>query len=303
MNRRRRELVRDSDAGDSLELLLVAAVATILINRAFLYLTNYPQIAFSSLHIAHMLWGGLIMLISIVMLLRYWNPTLRRFAAFTSGIGFGLFIDELGKFITKDNDYFFKPTIAIIYIIFVVMYLVFRRFGSQARSISEQEESVNQLIRSRLKASQESPVLRWYDCIHDKVRNWLDRMLALPKFVPSIMVLFVVKSLAQFGVILGWENPGWLPFRSLSGLSLAGAVLSGTLVLIGLVRLKSSRRSGVQWFKRAILLNIFVTQVFIFYQSQLTAIWGLGLDLLTYICIDYYIRLHSDMISLQEPSS
>lgn len=295
MSRSKRELIRDSDAGDSLELLLVAAVATILINRVFLYLTNYPQIAFSSFHIAHMLWGGLIMLISIVMLLRYWNPTLRRFAAFTSGIGFGLFIDELGKFITKDNDYFFQPTIAIIYVIFVVMYLVFRRFGSQARAISEREASFNRMIRSGMDSSRESSVLRGYDYVRDKVRTLLDRALALSSFVPVIMVLFVVKSIAQFGVILGWVNPGWLPLRNLSGLSLAGASVSGLLVLTGLLRLRSSRRSGVCWFKRAILLNIFVTQVFIFYQSQLTAIWGLGLDLLTYVCIDYYLRIHSEM--------
>ncbi len=35
----RKGLVRDSDAGDMLELLLVISVATILINRAFLALT------------------------------------------------------------------------------------------------------------------------------------------------------------------------------------------------------------------------------------------------------------------------
>jgi len=297
MNSRKQELVRDSDAGDSLELLIVAAIATILINRAFLSLTHYPRIAFGSFHIAHMLWGGLIMLVSIVMLLRYWNPSLRRFAAFTSGIGFGLFIDELGKFITKDNDYFFQPTIAIIYIIFVVMYLLFRRFRSQAESISDREMSVNTLIRSRLAVSEESPVLRGYDYIQAKVHVWFDRMLAIPRFVPSVMILFVLKSLAQFGILLGWVDPDWLPLRSLSGLSLAGAVLSGSVVIVGLFRLRSSRRSAVHWFKRAILLNIFVTQVFIFYQSQLTAIWGLGIDLLVYVCIDYYIRLHGDMAS------
>ena len=51
-------LIRDTDSGDMLELLFVISVTTILINRAFLALTGYPRIAFGSLHIAHMLWGG-----------------------------------------------------------------------------------------------------------------------------------------------------------------------------------------------------------------------------------------------------
>ena len=58
-----RVLVRDSDVGNLFELLLVISVTTILINRAFLALTGYPKIAFGSFHIAHMLWGGLLMLV------------------------------------------------------------------------------------------------------------------------------------------------------------------------------------------------------------------------------------------------
>jgi hypothetical protein len=73
-----------------------------------------------------MLWGGLGMVIAFGILLTMasavWKPT----AALVGGFGFGLFIDELGKFITKDNDYFYRPTIALIYAVFVVLFLISR---------------------------------------------------------------------------------------------------------------------------------------------------------------------------------
>lgn len=288
-------LVRDTDAGDMLELLLVIAVATILINRVFLALTGYPQIAFGSFHIAHMLWGGLLMLIALVMLFHYWNPSVRRLAAFISGIGFGLFIDELGKFITSDNDYFFKPTIAMIYIIFVAMYLIFRKL-TESDSFSEREVKANEAIRRELGNGydRESRWLKSYDCVRNRSKAVMMRILATPRFIPAVMIFFVCISLVQFAAILGWINPGWMPMRNVSGLSLAGAFSSSVLVLTGLLVMRSSRIKAVRWFKRAILVNIFVTQVFLFYQSQLMAMWGLIIDLLIYVCIDYYLRNHPE---------
>lgn len=290
-------LVRDADSGDMFELLLVIAVATILINRAFLALTGYPQIAFGSLHIAHMLWGGLLMLVSLVLLFHYWNPSIRRLAAFISGIGFGLFIDELGKFITSDNDYFFKPTIAMIYVIFVAMYLIFHKL-MELHPLSHREITVNETIRNELESNYESRWVRSYDYVKNRSEAFLMRILAMPRIIPGVMILFVFTSLCQFAAILGWINPGWIPTKNVSGLSLVGGFSSSVLVITGLLVLKSSRNKAVHWFKRAILVNIFVTQVFLFYQSQLTAIWGLIINLLVYSCIDYYLRHHPDEIGV-----
>ena len=88
--------IRDADGGEILELFLVAAVAALLLIRAFLALTGYPQLGSANLHIAHMLWGGLLMLAALMLLISYWSPGVRWLAGLLGGVGFGAFIDELG---------------------------------------------------------------------------------------------------------------------------------------------------------------------------------------------------------------
>ncbi len=122
----RRVVVRSIYGETLVEDSLISAVASILAIRLFLTLTGYPQLGGAALHIAHMLWGGLFMFIAVFLLLGFLSRPVREFAAIIGGIGFGIFIDELGKFITRDNDYFFKPTVALIYIIFVLIFLSIR---------------------------------------------------------------------------------------------------------------------------------------------------------------------------------
>jgi hypothetical protein len=137
-----RLVIRSSDVMRLLDTLLVFAITTILIVRTQLWLTNYPQLGGHGLHIAHLLWGGLLMLLALVVLLSSISHAARQVAAVVGGIGLGFFIDELGKFVTADNNYFFKPTAAIIYIFFVVLFLVTRHIGRGGR-LSQREYLVN----------------------------------------------------------------------------------------------------------------------------------------------------------------
>ncbi|MFC1711339.1 hypothetical protein ACFLZ1_02005 [Patescibacteria group bacterium] len=126
-NKKRPPFLRYAESGLLAEIFFANAIASIIAIRVFLYFTGYPKIGGSGLHIAHMLWGGLLMFLALLLLLFFLNKNTRFIAAIVGGLGFGTFMDELGKFITSDNNYFFKPTFALLYVFFVVLFLILKR--------------------------------------------------------------------------------------------------------------------------------------------------------------------------------
>ena len=116
-------LWRKQDGPLQVEMFLVSSVAAILAIRAALFATGYPKLGGGGIHIAHMLWGGLMMFAAQLLLMLCFGRRTERVAAILGGLGFGTFIDELGKFVTEDNDYFFRPTPVILYIIFCVLFV------------------------------------------------------------------------------------------------------------------------------------------------------------------------------------
>lgn len=122
-----RHLIRRDQAENYLLILMLSFAFSVSGTRFFLHLTNYPSIGGGELHFAHVLWGGLILFASSLLPLIFSNRWVLKLSAAGSGIGIGLFIDEIGKFITRTNDYFYPPAAPVIYGFFLLVVLIYIR--------------------------------------------------------------------------------------------------------------------------------------------------------------------------------
>jgi uncharacterized membrane protein YwzB len=105
-------------------IVLVSCALTVALTRLFLVLTGYPQIGNSTFHLAHALWGGLALFLAAIMALVVHNRGAVVIIALLTGVGFGLFVDEVGKFITQKNDYFFPLAAPIVYACLLLILLL-----------------------------------------------------------------------------------------------------------------------------------------------------------------------------------
>lgn len=314
----------DLEAGDFIEYFLVSAVTSILIIRTFLFLTGYPQVGGENFHIAHMLWGGFLMMVALISLFIFLNKEIKYFASIVGGIGFGAFLDELGKFITNDNNYFYRPTIAIIYVIFVLLFLGLRLFERTIK-FSKEEYAVNALettkqalihdldkgekgaaLKLLKKSDQANPIvsaLLWalkkssvapsqeHNLFHKlrvQARTIYIKLIHSPRFATAIISFFVIASLVSF-------TQAFFNFTRVSFFyewgELISSLVSGLFVLTGIYFLiyKGSRKYSYQMFKLSVLNSIFLTQFFRFLEEQLSAITGLFLNLIILSVIQYLI--------------
>lgn len=120
-----RKAVKYDHAQQNLLLILIGFALSVIMTRAFLELAGYPQIASGDFHIAHVLWGGLLLYTAALLLLIWRGHMIHWLSSLLTGIGFGLFIDEIGKFITRTNDYFYPLAAPLIYAFFLLSVLVY----------------------------------------------------------------------------------------------------------------------------------------------------------------------------------
>jgi hypothetical protein len=121
----KRKLILRRHAERYILLTLLAFAATVGGTRMFLNLTGYPRLGSGNIHISHVLWGGVFLFAAAILLLTFINQRLFYLSAILSGIGVGLFIDEVGKFITAEYDYFVPAAAPIVYSFFLLTALVY----------------------------------------------------------------------------------------------------------------------------------------------------------------------------------
>lgn len=330
--------IRNIDIGLLQDTFLISAVAMIIVIRLQLWLTNYPQLGGGRLHIAHLLWGGVFMLVAIGILLSFLGRRWRRPAAVIGGVGFGFFIDELGKFVTKDNDYFFQPTAAIVYIVFIVLYAV-TRWMQTRRGFSERENLFNAIdlfaeaARRDFEVNDKARALALLDRagsgpLVEPLRALVRKTDAIPAAPPGrldraaerlrgayfravdrrsfrrlllwglgawavVQLVSVLLLVLSFGIDLGGaqrafvsDHVGDLSVANIA--SLISAAVSAALIAAGILAWRrGERRGALRRFDRALLVQIFCTQVFIFVESSFSATTGLLIALLLLVTVRY----------------
>ena len=82
-----RRPVRRQGAEQYLLILLLSFAGSVTLTRLFLAMTGYPQLGGGELHIAHALWGGLLLFIAAMVPLTFANRWAYLLDAALAGVG------------------------------------------------------------------------------------------------------------------------------------------------------------------------------------------------------------------------
>ncbi|MFC1727286.1 hypothetical protein ACFL0Y_02065 [Patescibacteria group bacterium] len=326
------QLMVSLEAREYLENFLVSAVFSIFAIRVFLSQTGYPQIGGGGLHIAHMLWGGLLMLIALVILLAFLGWQTRHIASIIGGVGFGVFIDELGKFITSDNNYFFQPTIALLYVAFILLLFVFRSLEKHPAK-SERDYLINALeffkgglhhgldkdekvrvsyylnqcdpnnptvkhLKATLKSISVKPTSKKYPIRRFKksLSKAYLKLVSNKYLAKSLMVLFILVSLLNVFFTLDdlVVMVNKLSFWDWGQLAVALSVALTVTIGVNYLR-KHNRLAAYRLFRYAIMIDIFLGQFFLFYREGLSSYLRLLISISIYFSLQYLISQEKAM--------
>jgi hypothetical protein len=272
------------DGAAHVRLFAVAGITTVLTTRTYLALTGYPRLGGGALHIAHALWGVLLMLAGLLSALLFTGGRARARTAVLGGIGLGLSADEVGKFLTQDEDYFFRPAAVIIYLLFAGLLALPPLLETAAALLAGHNDDVGQAIRHVLGAAPERERPTLAERLTAQSAAVRRRLVGEHRLIPILIAIFVASHAAVATILMvhapaiardnGHGPPHWAVVASAST-----AALAASLALAGAARWRRDPRAGRRWLYTAVLVDLLLAQAFAFYTIQFAASAGLPPDL------------------------
>ena len=332
--RRARRRLRLADGVWRLRMMTLAGIATVLITRAYLAATGYPRIGGGGIHIGHVVWGGLLMIAALTVALVWAGDRARVWTALLGGVGIGLFVDEVGKYLTTTNDYFYRPAAAIIYLVFAALLVVAALLGrdtaasgaadaSDASDASERLAGAAQIaangLVSGLTPDERDHATRLLDGCADqdrdavlrllaqaqhrdpgrltraveRVRGWAEWVAGL-RWTETVVFVLLILSRVIVAIIFIAQAAGGEPHSTDAGAITASAFTRGASAVLIIaavtVRLRGRRLTAYRLAKTAILLDLIITEVFNFHDSQFGAVAELPQLLLGFAFISIWQR-------------
>jgi hypothetical protein len=230
-------------ADQYLLLMLISFAGSVSVTRLSLYLTGYPQLGVGELHIAHVLWGGLILFTATLFSLIFANRLIRFWSAILSGVGVGLFIDEVGKFITSTNDYFYPAAAPIIYVFFLLSVLVYlsirkRRRPDPAAELYALMQQLEEIIDGSFTEDERQKMIKRIQHLQNRVhgKELLSLCDSILKFLNNPEYVLPEEKAASWEKLWnkykGFERKFLTHRRSRVLLSLGFLILAGWLIII-----------------------------------------------------------------------
>ena len=309
-------------------MMTLAGIATVLITRAYLAATGYPRIGGGGIHIGHVVWGGLLMIAALTVALVWAGDRARVWTALLGGVGIGLFVDEVGKYLTTTNDYFYRPAAAIIYLVFAALLVMAALLGRDTAGSSAADESErlagaaqiaatglvsgltpeerdhatrlldgcpdqdrDAVLRLLAQAQHRDPGL--LTRLIERVRDWAEWVAGL-RWTETVVFLLLILSRVIVAIVFITQAAGGKPHSTDAGAITASAFTRGASAVLTIaaviMRVKGRRLTAYRLAKTAILLDLIVTEVFNFHDSQFGAVAELPHLVLAFVFISIWQR-------------